>query len=185
MEIILLLLSLLSFFGYMVTNRMPYTRNLETWIDKKIGYYSIFVIPYLGLFPFIIIAYYYLASSEYNLNFLVAIIIANVSAAIFWYFYPTGVRRYEVKEKHIFAKTLNFIYQHDGDVNGFPSGHVFVSLICSYFLYLSRAEWWSMWVVVSILITLSIVFTKQHYVVDILGGVMFAIASIILGFWIV
>ena len=175
----LVFLSLLSFLGYNLTNKRPFVHNFETKLDQKIKPIKIFVIPYLGLFPYLILAYLSLQGSL-RTNFLLSISICNVAAAIFWYFIPNGVSRPPLEKKDLFSKIINYIYQHDGDTNGFPSGHVFLSAIVSHFMILQQPKLMWAHLIAWGFISLSTVFTKQHYLVDILGGIIFAISSIFL-----
>jgi len=183
--IVLTILSVLSFFGYTLTNKRPYKHVFETRFDKRVKPWPIFVIPYLGLFPFIGLTYLLLLSSPYYVHFIMSIFIVNTLATLFWVLVPNGVKREPLEEKCPFSKTINFIYSIDGDRNGFPSGHVFLSLICSYYLIISSIPFTGLWALIGLLIAFSTVLTKQHYVIDILGGHLFTVVALVSSFYLI
>ena len=169
----LVFFSVLSFGGYFFTNKKPFTYSLKTEVDRKIKAVPIFVIPYVLFFPYIIFTFFYLDQGMKDV-FATSLIICNLAATIFWYLIPNGVVREVIASESFLAKLINFIYKNDGDTNGFPSGHVFVSLICSYYLALATPSLALLYWTVGSIISVSTVFTKQHYLLDILGGLIFA-----------
>lgn len=173
----LVLLSILSFGGYFFTNKKPFTYSLKTGVDRKIKAVPVFVIPYVLFFPYIIFTFFSLETNFRN-DFALSLILCNLAATAFWYFLPNGVVREVLDGNSFFAKLINFIYKNDGDTNGFPSGHVFVSLICSYYLALAMPAFAPLYWLTGSVISISTVLTKQHYILDILGGVIFATLAI-------
>src|SRR5690606_3531583 len=114
-------------------------------------------------------------------DFLVALTFANVIATAFWFLVPNGVSRPALSitsSRDYFRRLINTIYSHDGDTNGFPSGHVFITLICSWYIGVDAPQLIVPVVLMALLISFSTIFTKQHYVIDILGGIGVALLSI-------
>lgn len=170
------LVALLSFLGYALTNKRSYTRTLKTRLDSYIHYNSLFVIPYVLLFPYLVLPLF-LLETHYLRGYLLSTTIANCLASVIWYFFPNGVSREpRIENTGVLNRLMNYIYKHDGDTNGFPSGHVFMSTIISYYLFLQQGFFG--YIVLGFLIAISTVFTKQHYVVDILGGLVMAVIAI-------
>jgi len=102
-------------------------------------------------------------------------------ATILWYMIPNGGVRTVITKPHDFlARIVNWVYKKDGDTNGFPSNHVFMSIICSYYLSLSYPNMYLLWILLGIMVSISTVFAKQHYIIDIIGGIMFAVLSILI-----
>ena len=173
-------LSIISFLGYFWTNKRPSKYNFKISLDDKIKALPLSIIPYALQIPFIIFTYFQIQTTQITNSFYLSVIIANVSATIFWYFVPNGVKRQPLTEKSFFSKIINFVYRHDNDTNGFPSAHVYISLLCAYYLSISFTSLNIIWVTIGILISASTIFTKQHYLIDILGGVIFTILSLAL-----
>jgi membrane-associated phospholipid phosphatase len=75
---------------------------------------------------------------------------------------------------------------HDGDTNGFPSAHIFVALLCGHYLSLVYHNFIpAIWLAI-LTVVLSVLFTKQHYIIDIAGGIIvyllsFSLAGILIG----
>ncbi len=172
---LLVFLSFVSFFGYIFTNRRKSRYSFKTFLDSYINVMPVFVIPYVLLYPLVVYSYLSLSGITLDL-YLIAIFLANIIATVFWYLFPNGVVRGRLNGSSIFSRVINYIYSVDGDTNGFPSGHVFLSVISCYFLYASSNN--LLYIVLALLISVSTVFTKQHYVVDIIGGLVVAGISI-------
>ena len=176
----LFLLSLISFLGYFWTNRRPAKYYFESKLDKKIKLIPIFIVPYVSYYFLIIFSYFVLSKTTDSNLFFISTIIANFTATIFWYFLPNGVKRPKIKATGPLSKILAWIYQNDGDSNGFPSAHVYISLISIYYFLLRFSDHRAFFFIWCLLILLSTIFTKQHYVIDILGGIIFAIFALML-----
>lgn len=179
----------LKFFGYLIAsaalylfaNARPSKYHWELPIDKKIRMVPIFIIPYLFLYPLIPMTFFLLVKLNNNNanDYLNALIIVQLLAFIFWFLFPNGVKRTSAPPIKL-GKIINFIYAHDNDTNGFPSGHVFMSLISVYYAFQADMIIGVFMAIIGIAIILSTVFIKQHYIVDVFGGAAFAAMSIFL-----
>ncbi len=174
----LLFITLASFFGYMLTNRRKYKYEFATSIDQKIKISPNFIYAYILLYPLVVFTFIILSSSIHYKDFLWTTLICNVLATLCWYFFPNGLKRNKLKGKTTTERLLNFIYAIDGDTNGFPSMHVFLSTISSYYLCLNFSSFIVPIVTVCTLIAISTVYVKQHYIIDIAGGVIIGFLSI-------
>lgn len=107
--------------------------------------------------------------------FATAMIIAQFLADLFWYFFPNGVRRPEVKGKGLMRSWLKKLYRFDRyDGNAAPSAHVFHTIIIGHFLARLWPQWGLAIYVWVGLIMASTVLIKQHYLLDVLGGILVA-----------
>lgn len=180
-KIFLLILFLLVKSIYLPLNKRKSRYYWKIKLDDAIPLVPIFIVLYIGYFFYVAAAIIFLWNTKYINNFFITYIISYISAGLFWYFVPNGVKRPKIYKKDIFSKLTAFIYKHDGDTNGFPSAHIFATLICSYFLSLAFPGHsifiWS----VNFFICISTVFVKQHYILDFLGGIVFFWISIIIG----
>lgn len=157
---------------YLFLNRRKSKYYWESRLDKNIPVIPVFVIPYLFYFVYVPAAIALLYEHSLFLPLMLALISGNIINSIFWFIFPNGVKRPDIKKNAFFQKILKFIYYHDKDTNGCPSAHVFHTLVASYFLALAYQSLWPLFLLVSILISLSVIFTKQHNVVDIFGGIL-------------
>lgn len=179
-KLLLLCVFLLVKYLYLPLNKRKSKYYWKIDFDNKIPFAPIFIIPYVGYFLYIPATVLLLWNTKHINSFLITYSISYILAELFWYFVPNGVKRMPIAKKDIFSRLTSFIHLHDDDTNGFPSAHVITSLICSYFLVLMFPQSviiiWS----ISFLVCISTVLIKQHYVLDILGGIIFSIVSIML-----
>ena len=165
---------------YVPLNRRASRYYWQKKIDFFIPFIALFVFPYIAYYPFIVLSFLLLWNSTFFMSFMISMIVSYVIAELIWYFFPNGVKRPVFENKTLAKKILNIIYSHDNDTNGFPSAHVFVSLLCGYFLYLQFPSALLAIVVTTFFIVISTVFTKQHYAIDVLGGFGVVLLSLFL-----
>lgn len=163
---------------YLPLNHRRPRYYFETRFDKLVPTLPLMVIPYViyyFLIPITVVLLWETVNFEW---FIKSVVVTQLMAICFWYFVPNGVIKKRLEGKNIFEKIINFIYKIDGGTNGFPSAHVFVSLIDGYFLSLVGC-WWGL--PLGVLIASSTVFVKQHYIVDVPAGVLWAVVGIVVG----
>ena len=149
-------------------------------IDTKIPFIPEFIYLYLFFFVYMVVCYSYLFVQDRNGYYRacrIAIIGAVITYIVFMC-YPTEM----VDERNLcnadaFTQWLclvTFAADYPA-INCFPSLHCVDTFIVVYSICGSRSM--KLWVkcvvlLVSVLIVLSILFTKQHYVVDIFGALI-------------
>jgi len=173
----LIALLFISWSFYFLLRREP-RHYWSSKLDGLIPIIPVFVIPYLALFPFVIASFLLLVYSPFATEFFLSVFIANTAAAFFWFFIPTGMHRPNISGPGFLKRCISWVYRHDGPANVFPSSHVFSAVICGYYLALAYPVHSLLVWAVTVSIALSTVFVKQHYLVDILGGVMCATGAI-------
>lgn len=179
-KFIYLILFLIIKSVYLPLNKRKSRYYWKLKIDDSIPFLPAFIIPYVSYFPYIVVTIVSLWNTHYIFEFFTSYIISYVMAGIFWYLVPNGVKRPQVAGRDILSRLIAYIYKHDDDTNGFPSAHVFATLICSYFLYLAFPIFFPVILFMGIAIIASTVLVKQHYIVDILGGGIVFFVSICL-----
>jgi len=73
--------------------------------------------------------------------------------------------------------TINLIHQFygfDSTLNSFPSIHVSFVMMTYYFLRQMKSEWTRLGYALAYTISISTILVKQHYIVDVLGGLIIA-----------
>lgn len=163
---------------YPILNRRKAKYYFETKWDRLVPLSPNWVIPYVFFYnPLMVVAVWLLWESSYW-QLIWSLMSAEILAMIFWYLVPNGVLKPRLSNRGWQEKIMSFVYKVDGGTNGFPSGHVFMSVICGYYL-VEAGYTWGGWV--AGLVVISTVLVKQHYVVDILGGLAWAAVGIWLG----
>jgi membrane-associated phospholipid phosphatase len=78
---------------------------------------------------------------------------------------------------------LRMIHEDWGRYDAFPSGHVYITTLLVLFL----ARWYPrhrlLWVLILVIVSFSTLFTGQHYILDVLGGYLTALAGYHFGLW--
>ena len=182
-QILIIMLAIGGLLLYFPTNRVQAPGRWffhDTWFDEYIPLIPYFVIPYVALFPYALFTVPVVWTTEYRYEFLVCIVLAAWSAALAWYFLPAGILRKRKIGLDFFSQMIVWIYEHDHENNTFPSSHVFYAIICSYYLARALPEFLFLFVVIGFLISISTVFVKQHHVADIVGGIVWAFAAIMI-----
>jgi len=102
-------------------------------------------------------------------------IIAKLLCLMFFIFLPTQMARPEAEGSGLFGWGLRLVYAIDNPVNLFPSIHCLESWICfrSAMMLKKKNGWYIAGQgVLTVLVFASTVLIKQHFVVDILGGIL-------------
>ena len=154
-------------------------------IDDMIPMLSIFSPIYLVSFIQWIYALYHVIKhdTKFGYYFLDAIIIGSLIGFVIFLVYPTATLRQPIEGNSIFDWMLRYIHSADSIKNGFPSFHCFCSTLSCFMLKSSpgiRKSILSFNVIYTILVYASTLFTKQHYFLDIPGGIVLAFLSLLL-----
>lgn len=83
-----------------------------------------------------------------------------------------------------FASIILLIYRHlESAGAAFPSSHVAVAVCTAWFsfLYLPRIRWWH--ALMTFLLCVSTVYCRYHYVIDVVAGILTALAIVPLANW--
>lgn len=179
---ILLSLSVILLFSFYLPVNRPYGEvgTFKTFIDDLIPLSTIFVVPYISYFVFLLFTWGYFIRSKKSLKMsqtLLGISIATILAYIFYFFFQNSIERPSIQSQNIFDTTYLWINSQVAEYNAFPSLHVAISTVCllGYREIKTKIYHWMMiWV---LLIIVSTVLTKQHYFLDIVGGLILAWAS--------
>lgn len=186
----LLTLSLFVIGGYLyyLVNRYNGMRFTQTKpfifmfpIDRSIPFSRFSAIPYFYWYLYTtitIIVIYFQKQSKYFYKLLYSMFTAVLISCIIYIVFPTYVPRMELTGNDILTGMIRSIYQIDPPYNCFPSMHVFYSFIFCWYLSIYKKHGWlfhTLNILSFILISLSTVYSKQHYTPDILGGIAVAV----------
>lgn len=171
--IILLLVSLLIYFP--INRFVTGGWVLALPVDKFIPLYPPALIPYLfGSLLFVVFpiwAALYSRKGEFE-AYVISFLAVTYISYIAYLALPTYVVRPEITSQDFFSKAMALLYQNDYPHNAAPSGHTFYTLIS--FLYISHwmPKLIGLALIIAVLIIASTLLTKQHYVLDVLTGLI-------------
>lgn len=134
-------------------------------------------------YPFCFIVIPLLTTRERFFRVALAFFLEFGLAFVFFILFPSRIIRPEVISNGFSGQVLIWFYNIDPGYNIFPSLHVANSVLVAwvFFYYGSRWAWPA--AITAALISASTVLVKAHYVLDIPGGIILAMASIALA-WI-
>lgn len=155
-----------------VTPRYTFVTGIDKWIPFVA--WSWFI--YVGFFPFVLALAAY-ARPDAFMMFAKATLVAFVAGVLCFMLFPEIVPRPDVATIHssFIRHHLARMWQLDRASNGFPSLHVAVTCLACQMLATPRQR--RVTIVLGALICMSTLTLKQHTVVDVLGGVLLALAS--------
>ncbi len=145
-------------------------------LDDKLPFINWFIIAYVGCYPWWYLGL--LVPIKYNkdkfFRYIFTSLVGYVICGITFCVFPTTIIRPTIENNNILNMLVNLIYSLDTPTNLFPSVHCFIS----WNLYVSiRGDkkvpfgFRLLYLILAILVFLSTVFIKQHYVVDIFAAI--------------
>jgi membrane-associated phospholipid phosphatase len=116
-------------------------------------------------------------------SFMAACLLTFTMGALTFIFFPTYVRPAVLEGNDIFTNLLRTIHEHYGRYDAFPSGHVYITTLLALFFSRWYPRYKPVWIVILVVVSLSTLFTAQHYILDVLGGYLVALAGYHFGLW--
>lgn len=150
---------------------------LRTFIDDQIPRVSFFSIIYLAFLPwFWGVVIYSWFNNRFFRQLAFSVILVNLIAFIIYLFFQTYVPRESIINSDFLSGVLQFIYSHDRPYNAFPSLHVALSSVVATYFVNIKSKWSWAFVATALLISISTLFVKQHFIVDVLSGATLGVA---------
>lgn len=158
--------------------------TLELPLDDSIKLAPLWIIPYLGglvAFLIVLLAAYRFMPGDLFRGLVVSYLIASAVGYAIYLVYPTYVNRPILASTDGLARWVDFVYSSDRAYNAFPSGHTYGTVIAWLYLWQWQPRLRLLTTTLAVLVVLSTVFTKQHVVLDVVGGIILGAASFWLG----
>ena len=168
-----------SLIQYFITiNEYSFLTSLDTaipFIPEFIWIYHT-LIPIIGISAIVLIKNRKLFFSTLN-----GYIIATIILSIFYIFLPSFYPRQLITDSSVSSYMVELTRLIDNANNTFPSGHVTFSWLLALFLMKSdcakRWKWLGpTYLIWATLIAISTLVLKQHYIVDVISGIILATA---------
>lgn len=169
-----------AFFWYMELVGVSKYHFVHCLLDDMIPFCEYFIIPYYFWFVFLIgmIVYGFFWDEPAFRNYMKFTAITYTVTLIIYAIYPTAqnLRPDSFDNNSIFTRIVKFAYGVDTNTNVCPSIHVLGSMAVYFAARRSKAfgsrAWRMAFLVVTVLITISTLFVKQHSVVDIVLAIL-------------
>lgn len=168
---------------------LPTSELLKGGIEPKLPIdifpiWPIWVVPYVLCYPLWAAGFAWAAfkmNDRMFRSFTVAFLVTcSVSITIFVIF-PTYVPPVQLHGNDIFTSLLRFFHEGTGRYDALPSGHIYITTLLVLFYSLWYPRYRPLWVSILVIVSLSTLFTAQHYILDILAGLLVAALGYYLG----
>ncbi len=160
--------------------------SLVTPLDAYIPLWPAWALPYLLTLPAIVAAMAWLTlrlEERLFQAFITACWAAILPSFLLFMAWPTHVFRPPVPGSGFSASLLRFVYSADRVNNAFPSAHVFMGTLLCLFLGRAHPRLRPLWALLYLLTALSTLFTHQHHLLDVLGGMAVGWLAYRIGLW--
>ncbi|MCI5622814.1 MULTISPECIES: phosphatase PAP2 family protein [Anaerostipes] len=156
-----------------------YHHDFTTGFDRMVPLIPEFTSIYLICYIFWVINYILIGriGKEHMYRFLVGDFISRFICGLFFVFLPTTLVRPEVTGTGFWDYVLRFVYKVDQSANLFPSIHCLVSWFCYVGIRNQKEipKWYRKFsAFFAILVCVSTQVIKQHYIIDLIGGIFLA-----------
>jgi len=180
---VVLLWTSILYVGYQLTNRFqifePHSLILFEF-EKNIPFLAWTVLPYLLLVGGMYLPIFINSPAIFMKSLLATGFAVAINYSIFLFF-PTVYPRPPTPEITSFASVIyQWLVSIDTPANCFPSGHVSVPGIGFWYLVQQRKKHAWVYIIIFILLVTTVLTTKQHYLIDIFGGLFTAFIGILL-----
>ena len=156
-----------------------YHHNIESNLDLRFPFLPQFLIIYFGCYIFWAANYILAARQDREevYRFFTADFISRCVCLMIFLAYPTTNTRPVIEGSGFWDLLTGWLYSIDAADNLFPSIHCLVSWFC--FLAVKGQKKIPIWYkavsfILAVLVFLSTLFTKQHVIVDVAGGIFLA-----------
>lgn len=154
-------------------------------IDAAIPFIPAFIVIYILSYAQWVIGYGLIAaeSKEVCYRVISSEIIAKLICMVIFLVFPTIMTRPDITGNGIFEWATNFIYSLDTPTTLFPSVHCLESWILFRTAHKTRHKKWlvPLWFVFALLVFASVVFVKQHLILDIPAAILVGEIGLFLG----
>jgi membrane-associated phospholipid phosphatase len=116
-------------------------------------------------------------------SFLAACLLTFGLGALTFIFFPTYVKPVTLQGNDIFTFLLRIFHEQMGRYAALPSGHVYITTLIALFFSRWYPRYRLVWILILITVSLSTLFTGQHYILDVLTGYLAAFAGYYFGLW--
>ncbi|MGP9548198.1 phosphatase PAP2 family protein [Psychrobacter sp. AOP7-D1-21] len=189
LSIFYLLYNLTTFYSVSLYTRYPsQIHNLATPFDNAIPFIPAMIIPYSWSLVLFVASFFLVRTSTQLFLLTYRLILATIFACLIFYLYPARFSFRRVVPDDWTQFGYQFLQLVDKPFNQLPSLHVSYAVLLGVSLWdvvASKKKWSSityrlLLTGICTLIALSTVLTYQHHLLDMLGGVVLAVAVLIL-----
>jgi membrane-associated phospholipid phosphatase len=155
----------------------PPLRLTPSPIDNFIPFTDWAIWIYHSQFVFLLLSIYIIKKLENLSHTFYAMAMACLLSFAIFIIYPTTIPRLVQTGDGLTVKAFQILYSIDSAANCFPSLHVSLACLSAIGVFQEKKRFSVFAILWACLIALSTMATKQHYFVDVIGGLVIAIIS--------
>lgn len=163
------------------------THTLALAWDEQIPFVPAFLVPYLGCFVHWLVTFYLIAGKEQRFaRFFTAAVAGYGVSMLVFILWPTTIQRPDPQAAGWWGWLYAMVCGVDQPLNLFPSVHCFAAWMCYLGVRGQKdiAAWFRWFTLaLAVVVFTSTVLVKQHYLLDIAGGVALAQICWLLAGW--
>lgn len=148
-----------------------------SWADEQIPFLPWTVWLYTSQYFVLPASFIWVRKPENYSHMYYAMLAAILSSCTVFFFYPTMIPRPENLGSGVVDTVRWLLYKVDAPTNCFPSLHVAFACLSSIYVMREHKLIGAISWIWSILIIISTMTLKQHYVIDVMGGMIVAFLS--------
>lgn len=167
----------LVYFGVGNVNAARHAWMLEWDPIRYVPLLSPFVFVYLSAYIMPLAPYLALRDRARTRRFAAVTFGVIAFCGVVFLLLPFTIERPSIFSDASSDRLLGWLYATDRPINLFPSMHVALAYLFAYGTGQERPRWKKFMMLWATLIALSTLFTHQHYVVDVLGGIIVAMGA--------
>ena len=150
----------------------------ELALDRAVPLQPAWTPVYLSMWLFSLLPVVLVRGVELRRRTILSYITTVITAYIVFLIYPTAAPRpVEVPSDGAIAWSLRTLYALDPPYNCFPSLHVAYAFLAALSTYRVRRGLGIVALLWAVVIAISTLFIKQHYVADVIAGALLAVAA--------
>ncbi len=152
----------------------------ELALDRAIPVKPVWMLAYGSIWIFAFLPVFVVRQPALTRRAMLAFLTVIGVAYVGFLVYPTVLPRPDTVGEGFFATSLEVIYSLDPPYNCFPSLHVAWAFVAALTCYRVHRGVGLVALVWAAIIGVSTLYTKQHYVVDVIAGIVIAYAAYVL-----
>lgn len=155
--------------SHFTEGRPVHTLYIFDW-ERRIPFRPEFVWMYLSIYPTFLLPFLFIRDRDFFRIFSLAYITVMFVCYATYLMYPVTIERPEFAEHSFSTWALGIVYRADKPWNCFPSMHVSMSLLAALTILEVHHVRGVLTLLLTVAIAASTVLIKQHYILDVLGG---------------
>jgi membrane-associated phospholipid phosphatase len=148
--------------------------------------WPLWVLPYVACYLLWLISFWWIIQKAEDRSFRAFVVACMLTFSIgagTFVFFPTYIQAATIPGNDVFSTLLRFIHENWGRYDAFPSGHVYITTLLTLFFSRWVPQQKVFWIGILAIVSLSTLFTAQHYIIDVVGGYLAALAGYHAGLW--